>query len=88
MLGYVTVSRMRTRVEVADLIQRFLENRPAYPQEWNDFVECSQRDPTVESYRKRCYNLDTLVNHPEPIDENAIAELRGILQELRTASRE
>ena len=82
------MSRKRTRVEVADLIQRFLENRPAYSQEWNDFVECSQRDPTIEAYRKRCYNLDPLVNRPDPVDENAVAELRGILHELRTASGE
>jgi hypothetical protein len=82
------VSRNRTRVEVAELIERFLENRPAYPQEWNDFVECRQRDPTMEAYRRRCYNLDPLVNRPEPVDENAIAELRGILCELRTARPE
>jgi hypothetical protein len=82
------MSRKRTRVEVADLIHRFLENRPAYPQEWNDFVECSQVDPTIEAYRKRCYTLDPLVNRPDPVDENAVAELRGILHELRTPSRE
>ena len=27
------------RDEVADLIERFLENRSGYPQEWNDFVD-------------------------------------------------
>lgn len=82
------VTRNRTRADVADLIERFLQNRPAYPQEWNDFVECSQREPAMDVYRRRCYNLDPLVDRPDPVDEDAIAELRGILHELRAASRE
>lgn len=52
--------RGRTKGAVADLIERFLQNRLAYPQEWNDFVECSDPDPAVNAYRKRCYNLDPL----------------------------
>ena len=77
--------RRETKSEVAKLIERFVENRLTYPQEWNDFVERRQRDPVVESYRKRCYDLDPLVNRPDPIDEDAVAELRSILQELRSA---
>lgn len=34
----------KTPGEVADLIERFLRGESTYPQEWNDFVECSQRD--------------------------------------------
>ena len=30
------------REEVAQLIERFLEDRSLYPQEWNDFVDASQ----------------------------------------------
>ena len=72
-----------TKAEVADLIERFLADRLAYPQEWNDFVECRQSDPDVEMYRKKCHNLDPLVNHPDPIDQNAIIKLRLIAKELR-----
>jgi hypothetical protein len=68
---------------VADLVERFLEGRSLYPQEWNDFVDASQRDQKIESYRKRCYELDPLVNRPGPPDANAIAELRRIVIELR-----
>jgi hypothetical protein len=81
------VSRNATKTEVADLIERFLENRLAYPQEWNDFCECRQKDPAVEAYRKKCDNLDPLVNRPEPVDQDAIAELRLMAEELRTPAR-
>lgn len=80
------MNRRRTKSEVAELVERFLENRLTYPQEWNDFVERSQSDPVVEAYRKRCYDLDPLVNRPDPVDEDAMAQLRGILKELRSAA--
>ena len=84
----MVMRRKKTRADVADLIERFLQNRLAYPQEWNDFVESSQSDPAIEAYRRRCYDLDPLVNRPDPVDEDAIANLRGILHELRAGSRE
>ena len=37
--------------------------------------------------RKRCYNLDALVNYPDPTDEGVLAELRVIVRELRAAGR-
>jgi hypothetical protein len=77
------VRRGHTKEEVADLIERFLQNRLAYPQEWNDFVERSDPDPEVNAYRKRCDNLDPLVNCPAPVDEEAVVELRAIVDELR-----
>src|SRR6266516_1849546 len=76
-------SSLTTKAEVAELIERFLENRLTYQQEWNDFVECREPDAVVDSYRKRCYDLDALVNRPDPVDEDAVAQLRGILLELR-----
>lgn len=79
--------RNATKTEAADLIERFLKNRLSYPQEWNDFVECRQKDPDVEVYRKKCYNLDPLVNCPDPVDQDAIAELRLMAQELRASAR-
>jgi hypothetical protein len=79
------VGRKSTRTDVANLIERFLQNRLAYPQEWNDFVERRQGDPIIDAYRRRCYDLDPLVNRPDPVDEDAIAELHGIVRELRTS---
>jgi hypothetical protein len=76
--------RDKTRHEVADLIERFLEDKSLYPQEWNDFVDSSQRDKKVDVCRKRCYELDPLVNRSGPPDPNAIAELRNLIKQLRT----
>lgn len=69
------------------MIDRFLENRLAYPQEWNDFVERSQKDPDVEVYRKKCYELDPLVNCPDPVDQDALTELRLLAKELSASTR-
>lgn len=75
--------REKTAWEIAGVIQRFLNGTSLYPQEWNDFVECSHPDPMLDSYRKRCYALDPLVNSPMPQDPDAIAELRGMIEKLR-----
>ena len=75
--------RSKNAREVADLIERFLENRSTYPQEWNDFVDSSQRDERIDKYRKRCSELDPLVNAPGPQNPSAVAELRKMVCELR-----
>jgi len=74
---------VQTASEMADLIERFLGNRSHYPQEWNDFVECSHPDRQLDSYRKRCDELDPIVNCLEPPDPKALEELRNMVQELR-----
>lgn len=69
--------------EVAGLIERFLDGTSRHPQEWNDFVDCAQREKRIENYRRRCYELDPLVNvrgNPAPA---AMAELRSMLASLR-----
>jgi hypothetical protein len=81
------VRRNATRIEVADLIERFLGSLLAYPQEWNDFVECRQEDPDIEFYRKKCDKLDPLVNRPDPVDQGALTELRLMAEELRASTR-
>jgi hypothetical protein len=73
----------RTANEVAGIIERFLTNSRLYPQEWNDFVECGERDSKLDKYRKRCYELDPMVNCPGPQDPKAIAELQNMVEELR-----
>ena len=78
--------RNMNTLEVAHLIERFLENKSLYSQEWNDFVDTSQDDQVVNGYRKRCYELDPLVNRPDEPDPKAVAELRGIINELRSRS--
>jgi len=75
--------RSMNAADVADLIERFLQGKIRYPQEWNDFVDASQRDKKIEAYRRRCYDLDPLVNRPGPQDPNALAELHKIVNELR-----
>ncbi len=74
--------RSKTPVEIAGIITRFLEGKSLYPQEWNDFVECSQPDARIEVYRKRCYELDPVVNCPDPQDREALRELRRMAEEL------
>jgi hypothetical protein len=73
----------RTKTEVADLIERFLRNHSRYPQEWNDFIECSDPDAIIDAYRRKSCDLDPLVNRPEPVDEDAVFKLRGVVEELR-----
>ena len=71
--------------EAAQVIERFLASESDYPQEWNDFVETRQQDQAVELYRKRCYELDPLVNRPDPQEQSAVEELHSIIQKLRNA---
>ncbi len=71
-------------VEAAKVIERFLAEASSYPQEWTDFAETKQQDTTVELYRKRCDELDPLVNRPGEMDEAAVAELRSMIDELRS----
>jgi hypothetical protein len=75
--------RDKTRLQIADLIERFLDSTSLYPQEWNDFVESPQRDKKLDVYRKRCDQLDPLVNRPGEMDPTAVAELREMIDELR-----
>ena len=73
----------KTANEIAGIIERFLNGTSLYPQEWNDFVECSHPDNLLDSYRKRCDLLDPLVNCSEPQDPKALEELRNMVQKLR-----
>jgi hypothetical protein len=78
--------KLKTAGEVADLIERFLNGKSLYQQEWNDFVECSHPDKILNNYRKRCGLLDPRVNCPDPQDPKALEELRNMVQELRQLS--
>jgi hypothetical protein len=73
-----------TANEASQTIERFLENRSLYPQEWNDFVDTPQLDKVVENFRLECYKLDPLVNRPEGPEPQAIASLELILKQLRS----
>jgi hypothetical protein len=79
-------NKPKTATDIADLIERFLNRASLYPQEWNDFVERKQADSMLDLYRKRCDELDPLVNCPEPQDAKALAELRSIVEQLRSRS--
>jgi hypothetical protein len=75
--------KSKNATEIADVVERFLNGTSLYPQEWNDFVECRHADAHLDSYRKRCYELDPMVNCPDPQDAKALAELRSMVEELR-----
>ena len=70
--------------DTALLIERFLEDGPQYPQEWNDFIDTPQRDEKVEAYRRRCYELDSLISHPGEPNPEATAELRSIVEAIKS----
>lgn len=76
------LNRNMTPREMANLIERFLENTSLYPQEWNDLVETSQKSEEMDWHRRRCYELDPLVNSPARPDDGAVRELRVIVSEL------
>jgi hypothetical protein len=71
--------------EAAQVIERFLDG-PSDSIEWCDFAETEQENARVERYRKRCDELSPLVNRPGGMDEAAVAELRSIVQELRSTT--
>jgi hypothetical protein len=75
-------------LEMAQLIERFLEGNELYPQEWNDFVEVPQFEKERDAYRQRCYDLDPLVNSHEAPDLDAISELRSMVRTLRERGNE
>jgi hypothetical protein len=68
---------------MAQLIERFLEERSLYPQEWSDFVDTRLPDEAMDVYRKRCDELDPLVNRPGEPDAEAVRELRSMIETLR-----
>jgi hypothetical protein len=72
--------------EIADIVERFLNGTSLYPQEWHEFIARTHDDALLDSYRKRCYELDPLVNRPDSRDARALADLRGLVQELRRLS--
>jgi hypothetical protein len=83
MFGLFSKRKNLTVHDVGRIIERFLGNSLRYSQEWNDFVDIKQRKPESERLRRRCYDLDPLVNRPGDIDESALAELRSIAASAR-----
>jgi hypothetical protein len=79
-------NRNMTPLEIAELIQRFLDEKSFYPEEWVEFAETPQHDKKLDVYRKRCDQLDPLVNRPGEMDPSAVAELTLMIDELRRAA--
>jgi hypothetical protein len=77
-----------SREQIADLIERFLNNQLAHPQEWNDFIDCSQKSVQMDRYRKVCYEFDPLVNSHEPQDLVALERLQNLVIELQNQPSE
>jgi hypothetical protein len=80
------VAKVKKAAEIAQIIDRFLNGRSLYPQEWNDFVESRHPDRKLDSFRQRCNELDPLVNCPAPQNANALAELKNMADALRKLS--
>jgi hypothetical protein len=70
--------------EAAQVIERFLAETSLYPEEWADFAETRQQDTRVERHRKRCDQLSPLVNRPGEMDKAAVAELKSVIEQLRS----
>jgi len=70
---------------MADLIERFLDGKGLYAHEWNDFVEVSQNHWRMDAYKGCCYELDPIVNCPDPQDPTALSVLRSLVVSLRAA---
>jgi len=77
--------RDMTPEEAAQIIERFLAGTSGSI-EWCDFAETGQQDPRVERHRKRCDILSPLVNRPGEMDAAAVAELKTIIEELRSGA--
>ena len=80
------MAKAKTAAEIAQIIDRFLHGKSLYPQESNDLVDCRHPDRKLDSFRKRCDELDPLVNCPDPKDANALAELKNMVDALRKLS--
>jgi hypothetical protein len=51
------VAKTKTPGQIADIIERFLSGSGLYPQEFNDFIDCSLSDPRLDAFRQRCETL-------------------------------
>ena len=49
--------RPRTAIEVADIVQRFLDGTSLDPWEWDDFISVPLADPALDSVRRRCAEI-------------------------------
>ena len=49
----------KTPGQMADIIERFLSGSGLYPQEFNDFIDCSLANPKLDAYRQQCEVLHT-----------------------------
>lgn len=83
MFAWFSKRKNLTVHDVGHIIERFLADSPRYAQEWNDFVEGKQRRPGSERFRRRCNELDPLVNGPGDVAEAALAELRSMAVSAR-----
>jgi hypothetical protein len=73
-------------LEVADLIDRFLDGRVAHPYEWDDFLSVRDRTPEVERLRREIIDVGNA--HPagsrnEWCDPEGMRGLREIAERLR-----
>ncbi len=90
-------SNNKTASEIADLIERFVSNRPSHWREWHDFVDGHRnQDSRLDSFRKQCgiisaqFQSDrkTLDLSREERWQDAEDQLRKIAMQLRKIEKE
>jgi hypothetical protein len=84
--------RDKTASEIADLIERFVSDRPSHWREWHDFVDGhSIQDSRLNSFRKQCGVIsDQFQSDRKTLDpsreerwQDAEDQLRKIAMQLR-----
>jgi hypothetical protein len=57
---HVRESNVHSLRQAIELIDRFIDNKLAYPLEWDDFISWSNANPSVEQMRNLIANLEPL----------------------------
>lgn len=64
--------------EARDLIERFMNDRPGYDFEWDDFISWKNENPTIEKVRENLEVVEALLISDDPLDrQRAMSALRN-----------
>jgi hypothetical protein len=57
---HIRVAKVHTLRQAIDLIDRFIDNKLAYPLEWDDFISWPNANSSVENLRNQIADLEAL----------------------------
>jgi hypothetical protein len=57
---HIRVAKVHTLRQAIDLIDRFIDNKLAYPLEWDDFISWPNANSSVEQLRNQIADLEAL----------------------------